>query len=179
MKTWQYACIVFLGGGCLGVLSTFVKLGYTKGFSAAEVTGSQFLFGAALIWMVVLFTKKKKTEPIQALKISLSGIPMGLTGIFYYKSLQTLDASLAIIFLFQFIWIGTLFEWMIYKKKPTGNKVVSIMILLVGSILAAGTVANGMTVISWQGALWGGWLLSPFQPSYFSVVQSERIPLLY
>ncbi|SFK33329.1 Threonine/homoserine efflux transporter RhtA [Halobacillus dabanensis] len=165
MKTWQYAWIVFLGGGCLGVLSTVVKLGYSAGFSAAEVTGSQFLFGAALIWMVVLFTKKKKTEPIQALKISLSGIPMGMTGIFYYKSLQTLDVSLAIIFLFQFIWIGTLFEWMLYKKKPTRNKVVSITVLLVGSILAVGTITNGMAVITWQGAIWG--MLAAFTFSTF------------
>jgi len=61
MKTWQYALIVFLGGCCYGALSTFVKLAYSAGFTVAEVTGSQYLMGALLIWMVALFSKKKKT----------------------------------------------------------------------------------------------------------------------
>lgn len=119
MKTWQYAIIVFLGGCCYGVLSTFVKLAYSAGFTMAEVTGAQFLFGTGLIWMTVLLTKKKykAINKIPVWKILVSGLPMGLTGIFYYKSLQTVDASLAIVYLFQFVWIGTVIEWIFYKKS--------------------------------------------------------------
>ncbi|MFD2444338.1 DMT family transporter [Bacillus sp. CGMCC 1.16607] len=155
MKAWHYALIVFIGGCCYGVLSTFVKLGYSAGFSMAEVTGSQYICGTLLIWIATLFAKKKKLKGIQAVKMILSGIPMGLTGVFYYQSLQTLDASLAIIFLFQFVWIGTLFEWMIDKKRPTGSKMVSIAALLIGSILSAGLVSNGVNSLSWQGIVWG------------------------
>ena len=60
MKTWHYALIVFLGGCCYGVLSTFVKLAYSAGFTVKEVTGSQFILGTLLIWSVALFSKKKK-----------------------------------------------------------------------------------------------------------------------
>jgi drug/metabolite transporter (DMT)-like permease len=155
MKTWQYAFIVFLGGCCYGVLSTFVKLAYSAGFSEAEVTGGQYLFGALLTWVLVLFTNKKKVTLNQAFKLLLSGIPFGLTGVFYYQALQTLNASLAIIFLFQFVWIGTLFEWILYKEKPTKGKIFSIGILIVGSILAAGAVANSEVVLSIQGTAWG------------------------
>ncbi|GAA3332038.1 hypothetical protein GCM10020331_090970 [Ectobacillus funiculus] len=59
MKTWHYALIVFLGGCCYGVLSTFVKLAYSAGYSVTEVTGGQYLFGTLLIWVLVLFTKKE------------------------------------------------------------------------------------------------------------------------
>ena len=117
MKTWQYALMVFLSGCCYGVLSTFVKLAYAAGYSVTEVTGGQYLFGAFLTWVLVLFTKKEKTTLNQILKLLLSGIPFGLTGVFYYQALQTLNASLAIIFLFQFVWIGTLFEWVFNKKN--------------------------------------------------------------
>ncbi|WML28307.1 DMT family transporter [Neobacillus sp. OS1-33] len=155
MKTWQYALIVFLGGCSYGVLSTFVKLAYSAGFTVTQVTGSQYLLGTLLIWGVALFSKKKKLTLSKIGKLLLSGIPLGLTGVFYYQSLQTLDASLAIIFLFQFVWIGTFFEWIVYKKIPSNGKMVSIGILIIGSILAAGIIAEGGVEISWQGTVWG------------------------
>lgn len=154
MKIWQYALIVFLGGCCYGLLSTFVKLAYSAGFTVTEVTGGQYFFGTVLIWILVLFTKKQKLALSQTIKLLLSGIPFGLTGVLYYQSLQTLNASLAIIFLFQFVWIGTLFEWIFYKKKPTKGKIISIAILLIGSVLAAGIVSKGGIVLSWQGMVW-------------------------
>jgi drug/metabolite transporter (DMT)-like permease len=171
MKTWQYALIVFLGGCCYGVLSTFVKLAYSAGYSVTEVTGGQYLFGALLTWMLVMFTKKKKSTLNQAFKLLLSGIPFGLTGVFYYQALQTLNASLAIIFLFQFVWIGTLFEWIFYKKKPTQGKIIAIGFLIIGSILAAGLVAKSEVVLSLQGTAWG--LLSALTFTSFIFLSSS------
>ncbi|MGN7938387.1 DMT family transporter [Virgibacillus sp. 6R] len=155
MKTWHYAFIVFLGGCCYGILSTFVKLAYANGFSVTEVTGGQYLFGSLISWGLVLLTKRKKISRNQTIKLLLSGIPFGLTGVFYYQSLQTLNASLAIILLFQFVWIGTLIEWIFYKKKPSKVNLLAIMILLIGSILAAGIISNGGISLSWQGTMWG------------------------
>lgn len=155
MKKWQYALIVFWGGCCYGILSTFVKLAYSAGYSVTEVTGGQYFFGTLITWLLVLFTKKKKITRSQTLKLLLSGIPFGLTGALYYQSLETLNASLAIILLFQFVWIGTLFEFIFYKKKPTKEKLISIFILLVGSILAGGIISIGEIRFSWQGTIWG------------------------
>ncbi|MDQ1002078.1 drug/metabolite transporter (DMT)-like permease [Neobacillus niacini] len=155
MKTWHYALLVLLGGCSYGALSTFVKLAYSAGFTSAAVTGSQFLIGTLLIWIVALFSKKKKLTLPKIGKLLLSGIPLGLTSLFYYQSLQSLNASLAIIFLFQFVWIGSLFEWYFYKKKPTMGKVVSIAILVIGSILASGIIAEGSGEMTWQGTIWG------------------------
>jgi drug/metabolite transporter (DMT)-like permease len=155
MKTWQYALIVFLGGCCYGVLSTFVKLAYSANYSVTEVTGAQYLFGVLLTWVLVMFKKKQKISLNQTFKLLLSGIPFGLTGVFYYQALQTLNASLAIIFLFQFVWIGTLFEWVFNKKKPTKGKITSIGILIIGSILAAGLFAKNEVALSLHGSAWG------------------------
>ncbi len=155
MKTWHYAFIVFIGGCCYGILSTFVKLAYSAGFSVSSVVGGQYLFGASLAWLIVIFTKKKKLSAKRFFQLLGSGIPFGLTGVFYSQSLETLNASLAIIFLFQFVWIGTLLEWMLYKKKPTATKLVSIAILLIGSGLAANLLSNNEMTLSWEGMGWG------------------------
>ncbi|WP_163100820.1 EamA family transporter [Peribacillus alkalitolerans] len=170
MKTWYYALFVFLGGCSFGILSTFVKLAYSAGFSMAEVTGSQVLFGTLIIWVLTLFTKKVRVSPLQVTKILLGGFPMGLTGILYYHSLETLNASLAIIFLFQFIWIGTLLEWGILKKKPSIVKVISIIILLTGSLLGAGIFTDGLQSMTWQGAAWG--MLAATSFSTFLMISS-------
>jgi drug/metabolite transporter (DMT)-like permease len=146
--------MVFLGGCCYGLLSTFVKLAYSAGFSVSAVSGGQYLFGALLSWILVLFTKRQKLTLKRTIQLLLSGIPFGLTGVFYYQSLQSLNASLAIIFLFQFVWIGTLLEWIVYKKKPTSGKMISIAVLLIGSVLAANVVSAGGIVLSWAGMAW-------------------------
>jgi drug/metabolite transporter (DMT)-like permease len=155
MKVWHYAFLVFLAGCCFGILSTFVKLAYRAGFSVGEVTGGQFLVGTVLIFLLSLYTKRTKLSLRQSRELLLAGMPMGLTGIFYYISLQTLDASLAIIFLFQFIWIGALLEWILEKKRPSREKLVAIIILFVGSILATGLLVEGNVIFSLNGAVWG------------------------
>ena len=173
MKTWHYALLVLLGGCSYGALSTFVKLAYSAGFTSATVTGSQFLMGTLLIWIVALFSKKKKLALPKIGKLLLSGIPLGLTSLFYYQSLQSLNASLAIIFLFQFVWIGSLFEWFFYKKKPTMGKVVSIAILVIGSIFASGLIAEGSRGMTWQGAIWG--MLSALTYTTFIFLSSSVV----
>ncbi|MGM0879257.1 MAG: EamA family transporter [Bacillota bacterium] len=179
MKTWHYALVVFIGGCCLGILSTFVKLAYSAGYLMVEVTGSQVLFGTLIIWIVTIFAKKTRTNFIQTLKIILAGIPMGLTGLLYYQSLQTLDASLAIIFLFQFIWIGTLIEWIFYKKRPSSGKILSIVILLSGSILAAGLFVESVKSVSWQGVVWGMLAASTFSIFIlFSSIIGKNVPAI-
>jgi drug/metabolite transporter (DMT)-like permease len=172
MKTWHYALIVFLGGASYGILSTVVKLAYTKGFMMPQVTVSQLLMGTIILWLAVLFTKKQKVTLAQTVKMLVAGIPVGLTGVFYYQSLQTLDASLAIVFLFQFVWIGTLLEWLIGSKKPTVGKLVSIAILIIGTVLSAGIISDGgMMKLPGIGIMWG--VLSAVTFSAFLYISSS------
>lgn len=171
MKLWHYAAIVFLGGCCYGILSTFVKLAYAAGYTVSAVTGGQYLVGAALAWLGVLFIPSRKLAFMPALKLVLSGIPFGLTGVFYYQALQTLNASLAIVLLFQFVWIGALLEWALQKKKPTKNKLLSIALLILGSMLAANVWSQEHMALSWIGCIWG--LLAAFSFSTFIFLSSS------
>lgn len=154
MSSGYYAFLVFLGGCSYGILSTIVKLAYEAGFTLSHVSGSQGFWGMALFWLVAW---KWRPETISLKKMAVlifSGLPMGLTSIFYYRALETLDASLAIIFLFQFVWIGTIFDILFFKKIPGCRKAVSILILLVGSVLASGLeIGRGLSFP--VGVFWG------------------------
>lgn len=154
MKKGYYILMVFLAGCCYGILSTFVKLAYAAGFNLTEVAGAQCIIGTGLLWIAFIFTKKKKPSIKQVGKLLLSGIPLGLTSIFYYNSLKTLDASLAVVCLFQFVWMGALFETIVTRKLPSARKLVSIVILLCGSVMAAGVISKGAFVVN-EGLVWG------------------------
>lgn len=63
---------------------------------------------------------------------------MSLTSIFYGLSVKELPASIAIVLLFQFTWMGVLIEAIANKTFPSREKVLSILILFVGTVFAGG-----------------------------------------
>lgn len=155
VKQWIYALLAFLGGVSFGIPSTFVKIAYENGFTTAEVVGIQYFIGALLLWIAMFWGKKEKVTFPTIIKLLLSGAPMALTGVFYYQSLIYLDASIAIIILFQFTWMGVIAEWIIDKKQPTKEKLLSVSLLFIGSLLAVNVTGASLTALPIQGILWG------------------------
>ncbi|YCA44960.1 DMT family transporter [Bacillus sp. JZ8] len=152
MKSWSYALLVFLGGCSYGVVSTFVKIGYSQGFKLSEITGSQYLLGSIMLWIISIFVPKVRLKGKQWLTLILSGIPMGLTGIFYNQTLNYVNASFAIILLLQFTWISIILQYLFDKKVPTRTNLIATGIILFGSLLASGflksEIAFSLTGIS-------------------------------
>ncbi len=147
-KMLKHNLIVFLGGASYGVLAVIVKLAYDAGYSFQSVTFSQVCYGAILLWLITLITKRRK-EDFSIKKIVglifVSGIPYGACGLAYYYSLQYLPASFAILLLFQFSWMVVLIEAFIKKEFPEWYKVLSVIILLGGTLLASGLLFNDIS----------------------------------
>ena len=170
MGIWKYALFVFLGGCSYGVVSTFVKLAYGEGFTQGEITGSQYLMGALMLWLVALFVPKVKLSGKQIVTLLISGFPMGLTGIFYNQSLTYIDASFAIILLLQFTWISMVLQYIFEKKVPGKKNIMATVVILAGSILASGVLASNGD-LSIAGIIWG--LLSATSFASFIVVSGR------
>jgi drug/metabolite transporter (DMT)-like permease len=91
-----------------------------------------------------LFLKKKK-PPItdQALRrktiffLMLAGTSLGFTSIFYYLAMQYITVSVGIVLLMQSVWIGVVLDSIINKIKPTKIKIISVILILIGTVLAA------------------------------------------
>ena len=155
MKLPLYALLAFLGGVSFGILSTFVKIAYGHGFEPGQVIGVQFFVGTVMFWLIYLFRKKESIQTSMIVKLIASGIPMALSGLFYYKSLEYLDASIAIIMLFQFSWMGLFAEWLLDRRLPTVEKWISAVILFVGSLLGADVLGASLDGLSATGVFWG------------------------
>ncbi|MBO8162710.1 MAG: DMT family transporter [Brevibacillus sp.] len=152
---FRYVLLVFLGACSYGVLSTFVKLAYSAGFLPGEVTGSQVLIGAGLTWLPALFFIKKRVSAKQWLMLLGVGLTAGLTGVLYYTALQFVPASIGIVLLFQFTWMGVLLEAIVERKRPTSDKIAALLLLFVGTALAGDILESGWQQFTLIGLLLG------------------------
>jgi drug/metabolite transporter (DMT)-like permease len=165
--------LVGLGATSYGMLATFVKLAYEEGFTTAEVTSSQFIYGIIGILLINLFQKQQtKTSAIKASKrnafqLMLAGTSLGMTSVFYYLCVKYLNVSIAIILLMQSVWIGVLLEWFLDKKAPSKQKIFAVIIVLIGTLLAT-NLLNSSVEIDWIGMLFGMLAACSFTTTMFT-----------
>lgn len=153
---------VFVGAASFGILSTFVKKAYAKGFTLGEVTGVQALFGMILLWatLLLLYVGYRKYFRRYARKSSrwailISGISTGAVSLLYYKCVQLVPASLAIVLLMQYIWIGQLIEFLVFKERPTRRNIIGIFVILLATILATGLLEQDFHTLDIMGIFYG------------------------
>ena len=170
--------LVLIGACSFGVLSTFVKLSFSAGYSVGEVTGVQVFFGMVLLWILFLggralglvrtLPKEGREAPW---KVIFSGFSTGLVSVTYYQCISLVPASIAIILLMQFVWIGVLLEYVLFKNKPRRLQVFSMVLVLGGTLLAAGLFNEQQVELSFAGVFFG--LLAATFYAIFLMVMSR------
>ncbi|WNS75900.1 DMT family transporter [Bacillus sp. DTU_2020_1000418_1_SI_GHA_SEK_038] len=155
MNSFKYSLFIFIGACSYGILASIVKTGLTAGHTVYELTGSQYLFGFLLLLITFPFIKRIKISFKQAGALMLTGTALSLTGIFYGLSLERVSASLAIVLLFQFTWIGILIEAIYEKKMPSKNKILSVVFLIVGTIFASNLLSSSGQPLQIDGLVYG------------------------
>jgi drug/metabolite transporter (DMT)-like permease len=155
MEKSKYALLIFLGACSYGVLTAIVKVAMNAGFTVQEITGSQYLFAFLALLIIYPIIHRSPMSKKQVLQLILTGGLLSLTGILYGLSLQKNPASISVVLLFQFTWIGILLEALFEKKWPNVEKLVAIVFLLVGTGFAGKLTMNGMQTIELDGAIYG------------------------
>lgn len=178
MEKLKGALAVFLGASSFGILSTFVKKAYGQGLSLGEVTGIQVLFGMLMLWMIFIVMKLFSPKSFQSsskksswVNILISGTSTGLVSVLYYKCVQLVPASLAIVLLMQYIWIGVLIEFIFFKTKPSKNNLIGIGVILIATLFATGLIEKGLNSISLTGIVFG--FLAATAYSVFMIVNGR------
>ncbi|WP_139488274.1 EamA family transporter [Brevibacillus dissolubilis] len=139
----RYMIFVFLGACSYGVLSTFVKFAYEDGYIVNEVTGSQMFYGMITAWILVLLFSRQRASLRQWLVMLGVGVSLGSTGVLYYASLQFVPASIGIVLMFQFTWIGVLIDAGRKRQWPSKDKQLALLLLLAGTVMAGGVLDGG------------------------------------
>ncbi|AJS61410.1 EamA family transporter [Paenibacillus sp. IHBB 10380] len=155
MKLLKYSLLVFLGACSYGVLSTIIKLGIKGGFTMQELVGGQYFFGWCILLLLVLLFSRKRLGLKIVFSLFGAGITTSLTGIFYGLAVEQLPASIAVVLLFQFTWIGVILEAVADRRFPSRGKLLSMAILLVGTLLAGGVFEPSEGEITTSGIIFG------------------------
>jgi drug/metabolite transporter (DMT)-like permease len=165
--------LVGLGATSYGMLATFVKIAYGEGFTTPEVTIAQFVYGITGMLLINLFQKAKKgNDVVKASKknitqLMLAGTSLGMTSIFYYLAVKYIPVSIAIVLLMQTVWMGVLFEMILEKKRPSNQKIVSVVIVLIGTALATNLIQSKVE-LDWRGIVLGLLSAASFTTTMFT-----------
>lgn len=173
--SWIYSLLIIIASSSYGILSTIVKVAMQHGFTSAEAITSQYLFGFILAF--ILFVTTQRTLPrlnkSGVITLITAGVLTAITGIVYGQSLNYLPASLAVVMLFQFTWIGLFMNCIIHKRLPSRIELISLAFLVAGTILAAGILNVDLSQIAWQG--WALGLSAAFSFAAFLQVNSRPV----
>ncbi|RDU37852.1 EamA/RhaT family transporter [Neobacillus piezotolerans] len=162
MKVNKGILFVLLGAGCFGFTPIFAELGFGYGYSLGQINIVQMAISFLLLWSFTLIKRSsfKGLNKKNILQLMMTGCFIGLTSIFYYGAMQYLPASLAIILMFQFVWIGIILEWIFSKIKPAPVTILSIVIILIGVFFASNIMNGEIQGLPFKGFLFG--ILSAF-----------------
>lgn len=152
--------LIALGASSYGMLATFVKMAYTEGFTTPEVTIAQFVYGILGIVLINAIQQSqtknqaKRASTKTIIQLMAAGTSLGLTSVFYYLSVKFIPVSIAIVLLMQTVWMGVLFEILLEKKLPSAQKIISVIVVLLGTVLATNIIENKIG-IDWRGIFLG------------------------
>ncbi|HEY4617018.1 MAG TPA: DMT family transporter [Flavobacterium sp.] len=172
-KVLKGVFLVAFGATSYGMLATFVKMAYDEGYTTAEVTSSQFILGILGILIINLFQKtKNKDKTLKASKrnifhLMLAGTSLGMTSVFYYLAVKYIPVSIGIVLLMQTVWMGVLLEMILEKKIPSTQKIISVVVVLIGTVLATNLIKNEVS-LDWHGIMWGILAAASFTTTMFT-----------
>lgn len=173
MKQWIYPLMIIVAASCYGVLSTIIKLAIRDGFTAAEAVTSQYFTGFILALLLFILIRRTVPKFGGGMTLLLAGFFTGTTGTVYGQAVTYMPASIAVVMLFQFTWIGMLFDCIANRRLPKRIEVLSLVFLFGGTIFAAGVIGADISDIPWQGWVWG--FLSAISFASFVMINQRQV----
>lgn len=142
---------VILGATSFGILSTFVELAHKDGHETAAINFAQVVMGFLILVLLNLLSRHKTGSNRQftareKIQVILHGICVGLIGTFYILSIRYGSAATSIVLLSQSVWMGVLAESIHSRRFPPARKIIAVIIILGGTLLATNILLSGTTL---------------------------------
>ena len=173
MKQWMYPLMIVFAASCYGILSTIIKLAIQDGFTASEAVTSQYFTGFVLSALIYIAVNRSIPKFGGGITLLLAGLFTATTGTVYGQAVTYMPASIAVVMLFQFTWIGMLLDCIVHRRLPKRIEVISLILLFGGTIFAAGVIGTDISGIPWQGWAWG--MASAVSFSLFVLINQKQV----
>jgi drug/metabolite transporter (DMT)-like permease len=154
-KTLAYALMVFAGGWCYGVMVPLVRIAHSMGYDSTQIMIAQYLVGVCALGVIVALFSRRRVSAVQVLKLAGVGVIAAGVSFGYYNALALLSSAAALTLLFQFVWMGVLLQAIRERRLPRRLTVASVLLVLSGTVLAAGILEWGESPLNPLGICFG------------------------
>ena len=132
-----------------------VKSATAVGVYPADFLPLQYLVALVACLGFALVRRVKFASPRECAKMAVLGVLTGCTSICYYNSVSLLPSAAALTLLFQYVWVSVLIECVVERHLPTPSTVVAVIIVLVGTVFAAGLLEGSLETLDPLGVAMG------------------------
>jgi drug/metabolite transporter (DMT)-like permease len=135
---------------CYSMLSIFGKFALGLGLPLLPLLATRFTLGAAILWAWVLLGAGPRRAVGQVPRARVLGLlawgVIGFSGqsALFFLALQRIPASLTEVLLYTCPAFLALMLWGITRRRPSGSRLVSIALALLGTWLCAGPIEGAV-----------------------------------
>ena len=127
----------------------------TVGVYPADFLPLQYLVALVVCMGYALIRRVRFASARDCGKMALLGVLTGCTSICYYASVSLLPSAAALTLLFQYVWVSVLIECVVERHLPSRSTVVAVIIVLVGTLFAAGVFEGSLETLDPVGVALG------------------------
>lgn len=154
-NTFVNALLVFAAGASYGFIVPAVKSATAIGVYPADFLPLQYLVALVACLGFALVRRVRFASPRECAKMAVLGVLTGCTSICYYNSVSLLPSAAALTLLFQYVWVSVLIECIVERRLPAPSTVVAVIIVLVGTVFAAGLLEGSLSTLDPLGVAMG------------------------
>ena len=154
-KTFAYALLIFVAGSSYGFIVPVVRIADALGIAVADFLSLQYVLAFAIMACVTTVRRSWRPSPRSLVKLALVGILTAGCSLCYYRTVAMLPSSVALTLLFQFVWITAALDCITKRKLPSRTTVLAIVIVLIGTLLAAGVFEGSHAELDPAGIAFG------------------------
>ena len=132
-----------------------VKSATAIGVYPADFLPLQYLVALVACLGFALVRRVRFASPRECAKMAVLGVLTGCTSICYYNSVSLLPSAAALTLLFQYVWVSVLIECIVERRLPAPSTVVAVIIVLVGTVFAAGLLEGSLSTLDPLGVAMG------------------------
>ena len=153
--TFTNSVLIFIAGSSYGFIVPVIKTANENGIFPSTVLPLQYLIALVASLIFGLGRRIEWSSPKKLCEMAILGIFTGGTSICYYTAVTLLPSSAALTLLFQYVWISVLIECIHKRKLPTLSSVVSIAVILIGTVFATGLLDGDAISLNPIGVVFG------------------------
>lgn len=144
---------VGLGAISFGIPASLFKIARRQGVVNGPLLFWSFLSAVVILGVIQILRRARlrnqQTNWKQIGLVIAAGTASGFTNTFYIQALKLIPVAVAAVMLMQAVWLSTLLGAVIHHRRPSRLQAVSIVLVLIGTMLAAGLFPITQALSPW------------------------------